>query len=793
MRALGTMRRFLAEAFLWLLPLIVVAEWVGTTFGDTLWATSVLFAVFAGVLWITPPEGEPGRAPRWLVWVGRALGLGALAAGVWLMARALLPLLDPKHFPMPPIGTYRQREVFLYGSVLAAYPVALGARLIRGRARGRDLERLGLLMALVLLAHQIGKQRVQFLPVLPYARPDLDTITTTAALVLVALCFVPRVPPFVRVLALLGAGLGLRFVGLETWKLDPSTRDMLPLVKSAQDAFLSGANPYGLHQMQANSVVPLTYLPGMWLVWGVPRFLGAQDFRVMGLVADAAVVLGTFWAASGVRAEWRERAQGAAAAFGAVWLFSPSVAWNGIYAEPHAWWLVLSLTLATTLRKKWWLAAAFLGLALATRHFAAVVAPFVLLAMLRELGLRRALPKLALTGVVAAALLVPFVARNPDAFWFGTLRWLVEYGPVHQGWFWEKFGFSGPLYKANATVWMPRAQIALPGVMLLCALFLRGARRTIAPAGTAYVLFVMFNGIIWDSFYLGCALFAAFAAAGGRPLEAAPEPGRPSRRGLAVAAVAFALSAGAAGWLGFTLWVSQSHAGAALVRQHLEGVLRPGDALVDRAEWEVAFIRGKRIFDGAPPPAPTARDPLDPVLGPHGALGHERAWFVLRAGRENDLLRQIRSLGAPFEDRRFGHYRLLGVAGLGVGGTLAGHAGSSAPRPCRLAGAVRSMAGAAPERGRPSTLAWRVPLRSKLVLVAGLDDSAMVWGRKPVRLQARIDGKAAGALTLPNLPGGRFLVIDTPSGEHDLELSLSTRDPLARTVCVDGWVLGRAN
>ncbi len=776
---------------MWLLPLIVVAEYVGTTFGNTVAATAGLFVLFAGALWISPPEEPLPEPPRWLVWVGRGCGLLAATAGLWLMARALAPLLAPKLYPMPPMPTLREREVFLYTPVLAAYPVALGWRLLRGRAIGRDVERLGLLIALALLVHQVGKLRVQSLPVLPYARPDLDTITLSAAVVLVALLFVPRLPPFIRVLALLGAGIGLRYVGLETWKIDPATRDMLPLVKSAQDAFLSGVNPYGLHQMQGGSVVPLTYLPGMWLIWCLPRFFGALDFRLMGLVADAAVVLGLFWTASAARVELRERAQGAAAAFGAVWLFSPSLAWNGIYAEPHAWWFVLALVLATTLQKRWWLAAFFLGLALATRHFAAVVAPFVIVGMLRDLGWRSALPKLALTGIVAALLLVPFVALNPDAFWFGTFRWLVEYGPVHEGWFWTKFGFSGPLYEAKATVWMPRAQVALPLLSLVVALVARGRRAVIAPLGMAYVLFVMFNGIIWDSFYLGCSLFAAFAVAGGHSLEREPTKVAPSRRALGFAALALAVGAASAGYLGWTLVVSRGRAGAAAVQAHLATRVKPGDVLVDRADWQLAFVKERPIFADSPPPVPTSREVLDPALGPRGALGHPRAWFVLRAGRENDLSRALRGLGPKIEDRRIGQYRLIGIEGLAIATTLAELPGSDAARLCRVGGAVRSMTWTSPARGRPTRHTWRSPLGKKLIVVAGLEDGGAAWNRKPAFVHLRIDGALLGTLRLPNLPGARLASFDTArfaGGQHDVEIRVSTRDALPRAVCVDGWM-----
>ncbi len=787
-------QRALAGIFVWLLPLVVVAEYVGTTFGNTVGASFGLLALLAGALWVPTPEPAAAEAPRWLVWVGRLVGFVAVAGGLWLAARYLGPLLWPKRYPMLPSATLREREVFLYAPVLAAYPVAFGWRLLIGRSSGRDVERLGLLIALVLLAHQVGKLRVQGLPVLPYGRPDLDTITLSAAVVLAVLLFVPRVPPLIRMLALLGAGLGLRYVGLDTWKIDPATRDMLPLVKSAQDAFLAGDNPYGLHQMQGGSVVPLTYLPGMWLVWGLPRLLGATDFRLMGLAADAAVVLGLFWAASAVRAPLRERARGAAVAFGAVWLFSPSLAWNGIYAEPHAWWLVLALLLAATVQKRWWLCAVFLGLALATRHFAAVVAPFVLVAMLRDLGWRRALGKVALCGVVTAALLVPFVIRNPDTFWFGTLRWLVEYGPVHESWFWQKFGFSGPLYEADKTEWMPRAQVALPALFLLVALVVRGRRRAIAPLGTAYVLFVMFNGIIWDSFYLGCALFAAFAVAGGHDLARAPLPRPPSRRGLRVAVLALALASACGGYLAWTLFVARSRAGAGALAAHLASTLRPGDALVDRSDWSLAFVQAQPLFGTTPPPVRAAREVLDPALGPNGAFDHDRAWFVLRHGRENDLSRALRSLPHKIEDRRFGHYRLIGVEQPRIASKLSETSGGPAPRPCRLGGAVRNMTSVSPARGRPATQRWRARLGPQLIVVAGIEDGSVAYGRRPAVVRLAVDGKPLGRLRLPNLPGAQLAAFDTAAtagGEHEIEVTVSTGDATPRVACLDGWTTAR--
>ena len=75
MSVIRSTRAFVAGLFVWLLPLIVVAEYVGTTFGNTVAATAGLFVLFAGALWISPPEEPLPEPPRWLVWVGRGCGL----------------------------------------------------------------------------------------------------------------------------------------------------------------------------------------------------------------------------------------------------------------------------------------------------------------------------------------------------------------------------------------------------------------------------------------------------------------------------------------------------------------------------------------------------------------------------------------------------------------------------------------------------------------------------------------------------------------------------------------------
>jgi hypothetical protein len=446
-------------------------------------------------------------------------------------------------------------------------------------------------------------------------------------------------------------------------------------------------------------------------------------------------------------------------------------------------------------RWRWWLAAAGLGFALATRHFAAVLAPFVLIAMWQDLGGRRLVPRIALTGAITAALYVPFVWRDPETFWFGTYRWLVEYGPVHESWFWDKFGFSGPLYKAKLTEWMPRAQLAFPALWLVIALVFRGRSRAIAPLGSAYVLFVMFNRIIWDSFYLGCAVLAAFAACAGSGLGERELPPTPSPRLLRASAAITVLSLCAGAWLAFTLARSQQRSGAAEARALFASSMTANDVLVDRSDWNVAFVRGKPLFSGTPLPGRVGRDVFDPVFGPDGAFGHDRALFVFHTHRDRALQRTLLLAGRLLESRVVGSYRLLVLGDLSIAHRLSQERAILPARPCTVGGLARPMGQLRVARGQPASVRFdALTLSKKLVLVAGPEDATVVWGRQPLTLTLRIDGELVSRHRIQNLPKLGWTVVDTSRFEgrpHQLELELGTRDERPRPVCVDGWLMAR--
>ena len=808
----------LGGSALWLLPLIFVLQLNGKTFGAPLLATALLVALFALILWL--PKADAGGLAqgvlewRWSHWLGGALlllGLGSMLVGIG-------PWLWPSFWQDRLPARWSTAEARLLLPLISCWPLALSVPLLRRRGSLHDLERLGLLVGLSFVGLLAGGFRYQGLAVLPYGNPTLRMVLGGAAIALALLLLVPRLPAWLKLVVLVSAALSIRWLGLSTYPLDPAVRDMLPLVASAQDAFFAGKNPYVVHTMQPGSEVPLTYLPGLWLLWSVPRLLSA-DIRVMGLIVDAAIVGLLWWAARGASSGYRTRGQCAVVCFAAVWLFCPSVHWNGLYAEPHVWWLVLAALSASMLRQRYWLAAVCLGAALATRQFGLVVAVFAAIAMLRALGVKQAVARLGLAGAVAALLLVPFVITDADMFWFGTFRWLVEYGPAHQGWFFEKFGFSGTLYKAGHAAWMPWAQGIAVLAMLPLALLLRGARGFVAPAGSAYLLLIAFNGIIWDSFYLGAALFAGFAAATGTTTAAAmaEAPVKPLRNKVQlVFATLFGLSTAAGAWLVYSLITARSQAGYEALNYYLSVKKKAGDAILDRSDFHLGFVRGRTVEGSL-----VGIDPFDSRLGMQGLFGHARAHAVLRHQSDRLLAQKLTEAARGHDAKEFGRFRLLSLHGIQSSSRLSESPFEAhltalddaappafrqlgpqryqsptleflevGPRRCQIARRMRAMIYVHPANGTAVQLVWReAKLGRALLVFGGLIDGHAAYRRAPVEVGVRVDEQAAGSLDIKNRSGMSWQVFQTSPGTRRVAFTVSTADETQRKTCLDAYVL----
>ena len=106
-----------------------------------------------------------------------------------------------------------------------------------------------------------------------------------------------------------------------------------------------------------------------------------------------------------------------------------------------------------------------LGVALTTRPFNLILVPFFAVWAVRQLGFRTAWRMLLISGVITASVYLPFVLWDPDAFFSGTVRWLLAYGPAHRTWFYSKMSFSGALYEARMDEWLTYAQLIVISAM----------------------------------------------------------------------------------------------------------------------------------------------------------------------------------------------------------------------------------------------------------------------------------------------------------------------------------------
>jgi hypothetical protein len=821
------MRSRVCELSAWLVPLVVVLEFVGSTFGSPLLATAGFAVLLIGAAWLATPQAraarlERARPGRWLA------GVGLLALGGELALPAVLALLG--RASARAFAVFPEADLRPLLPVLGIWPLVIGWAWISERRVGSsDLRRLGLLVAVVFLGLLASGHRVQGLPVVSAHAASVLAPLAAALLVMAAL---PRLPWWLALCALGALGVTLRWYGLDTWSPDPVVRDMLPLVRDAQAALLRGDPPYAIHQMQRGSLVPLTYLPGLWLL-SLPATAAGLDLRLVSVLADLGVMGALAWAAGGVAAPHRRGARDLAVALSAVWWFSPSVQWNAVYAEPHPWWGLLALTVAALLRRRLWLGAALLGFALGTRQFALVLVPFAILLLRREVGWRGAGARLGLTGAVAAGLFLPFAATDPELFWFGTLRWLWDYGPVHQSWFYQKYGLSGTLYQLGATGWMSAAQLGSIVVMSGVAALARQRRAVLAAMITAYVGVVMNNRIIWDSFYLDIFVLLACVSVGGGSLwqEAAAgtdslERGRTPGMRLAESSglVALAGSVAAGGYLLYTLHVTTDEAGRGELAHELAHRARRGDLVVDRADWRLAFVRGKWLVDPSSTEASVTGELFDRSTSPGGPSGYARVWLVTRSDRDRELRARVRRLGRVATEQRYGRYALLGVtpeperarlslrladadAELRRGGQsiARGRPGASgwkgpdyvevARRECRLGGGRWPAVFAHPLSGAELSIHWpEVELGNRLLVLGGIEDPVVSWGHAPVAVDVVISGQRAGRVALVNRPGVSWNVFDTRRWARqrtDVTLRLTTRDDAQRWACVDAVVLGR--
>jgi hypothetical protein len=453
------------------------------------------------------------------------------------------------------------------------------------------------------------------------------------------------------------------------------------------------------------------------------------------------------------------------------------------------------------------LAGALLGLALAMRPFDLVLAPFVLIWIARGFGARALFRALVLCGLIAAALYAPFVLRDPDAFYLGAVRWLLDFGPAHAKWFWGMLGFSGPIYKAgHASLLLPIQLGALAAVAAFAAWRQRTSAGALSLAALAYALFVAFNSIIWMSFWIGvCALALAATAAAGAP----PAPAKaPNRIGALlgahprlVAAAEIAAGACAVAALVAMLIPLRAHfsdAGRDRVESYLRSFVREGDLVLDRSGYRVAFLFAPPIAKGRElgGRARIAADPFTLLLPRRAPIENPMEPARVIAVARFGLLDEFRALytglagDGPYaveEERELGRFRVVRF--------VARHRGARPAiaelKPARFLKVTRGMRAArAPAKG---ALEINLPVAGEprwVTVYGGLADGSPKWRRPGVRVVARCGAKPLGDLELPNAPGLRGATLRLPeAGCRAVTLAVSAASPGRPGLYLDAlWV-----
>lgn len=789
-----------------LLPGMFVVEWVGSTFGAPLTVSSIFFAaVVAMALYARlPPPHEPGGESLASWW----LGVGLVVCGGLLCWPAVAPLLPSGTRPLEGLGA----DASLIAALGGAWLVGVGvSRLERAKGGERGLRWLGASLSLEFFGQLVAARPVQGLPVVP---PGLEAELRVLAVLAFTALVAPGIGFAARLVLLALTGVCLRVMGLATWQPDPLVRDMLPLVESAWSAFKDGDTPYRVYAMQSGSQVPLTYLPGLWLIHGVPTLVGLP-LRTASIAADLLITMGWGWMTQGMRGRAAPRARAVVLVLAACWWFSPSVQWNAVYAEPQPWWALLLWVAALAARGRWSSSAVLLGIALVTRHFAWVLLPFWALGCWRALGTRLAVGRFAWALAVPASLLPAFVARDPEAFWFGTLRWLVAYGPAHASWFTERLGFAGTLYRLGAE----SALALLQGLTLaLTVLFgWRASRghpaRALEWAAIGYAAFVMFNPIIWDSFYLGLAAWLSVPVlARMREVSGADGPSSaqtPARhQGLALAVATVFLELGAGAYLFGTLIRTTSRAGFESAARAVREGVSPGALVIDQSSRELTFFR-ERPPAALPGSVSRARHLFTPALGPRGGLDAGEVWLLRRADRSERLDSTLRALGRLVVDGSNGRYRWLAIHPYRLSAPLTelrpewtasnrgkGLVHRAVRSECMLDGApLDGFVIAIPASGDVEGT-WQLPPGARaLLVVAGVADTSVRWRDPGLELSISEGHQPPLAVwSLENLPGAQSKVVALPETLGPVSLRVSARHPQpgARRICATAWVSGGA-
>lgn len=348
-----------------------------------------------------------------------------------------------------------------------------------------------------------------------------DDLSVLLLVALVPACALVRFRPTGREAAVAALTLAtLVLAGVAHIVGAPYHTDAVVAPHHAADLLIAGAHPYAAFDLQA--ALAKFGLPrelGTHLVSGAElrslsypaaSFLLVAPFVAAGLTDIRWVYLGVLVAMAGVlmvrgRLPWTIPA----AALAGSALISRQHVLAGI--DPS--WALLVLVAWTFARHRW-LSAVALGLAVASRQPAWLVAPFYLGAVWRTEGRAEALSRAATATAVAAVLQLPFLVTAPEPYVMGVLAPVLE--PL------EPSGVGlARLAAAGLVPLLPRAAYAVLAIGCMGLLLAVVWRRWPGSRGPARVLALLPLFVAWRSLasYFSFAPLLALAPQDGEVRE----------------------------------------------------------------------------------------------------------------------------------------------------------------------------------------------------------------------------------------------------------------------------------
>lgn len=214
---------------------------------------------------------------------------------------------------------------------------------------------------------------------------------------------------------LICAYIGSYGISIMYFPLFPGRSDMLYLIGEAGNRFLEGSNPYIFYSIPYTEtyMLPLTYLPGLWLSY-LPAVIAGIDLRFINMIAVLLTVT-LLYISSG-----RKQRQ-VSLLFITVFLLNPYLQFrHDIYLGVYWLSLTASIMLLSTKKPVW--SGFVFAISMCMAQLSWVLFPFFIVYVARSYGRKAVLTSITTVLLVSLATFTPFLAWSASGFYSGVFQ-----------------------------------------------------------------------------------------------------------------------------------------------------------------------------------------------------------------------------------------------------------------------------------------------------------------------------------------------------------------------------------